>query len=91
MQDRLNAVLNALKTTIQKILNLQIKDKRLFDNAKIFYDGREMIISAFKNKTFPFHYEESRFEDEDENEIRDENELINRKELDRLIYLRERG
>ena len=50
-----------------------------------------MIISAFKNKTFPFYYEESRFEDEDENEIRDENELINRKELDRLIYLRERG
>ena len=37
----------------------------LLDNAKNFYDGREIIIIAFKNDTFPFYHdeEESRFKD----------------------------
>ena len=52
------------------------------DNAKRFYDGTEMIINAFENKMFPLyhdHHEENRFEDEDEDDIRDGNGLINYK------------
>ena len=41
-----------------------------------------MIINAFENKIFPLyhdHHEENRFEDEDEDDIRDGNGLINYK------------
>ena len=49
---------------------------------KNVYDGRNMIINAFKDKIFPF-YHESRFEDKDKDKdhIRDENGLINYKSL----------
>ena len=57
------------------------------NNVEKFYDGREIIINAFWNKTFPLNYEESDFEDKDD--ITDENNPINYKELDRLIYLKE--
>ena len=43
------------------------------DNAEKFYDGRDMIINAFKNKIFPIYHEENMFEVEDN--IRDENRL----------------
>ena len=58
------------------------------DDVKSFYDGRNMIINAFKDKTFSL-YHESRIEDKDD--IRDENGLINYQKLDRLIFLKERG
>ena len=58
------------------------------NNVEKFYDGREIIINVFWNKTFPLNYEESDFEDKDD--ITDENNPINYKELDRLIYLKER-
>ena len=56
-----------------------------------------MIINAFENTTFPFYPEESRFEDkdddddDDDDDIRDKNGLIDYKELDRLIFLKERN
>ena len=90
-EDEFNAVLNALKKYSPKNLEY-IKEKINFlDNVKNFYDGRNMIINAFKDKIFPF-YHESRFEDKDKDKdhIRDENGLINYKKLDSLIFLKER-
>ena len=51
-----------------------------------------MIINAFENIKFSFYPEESRFEDkDDDDDIRDKNGLIDYKELDRLIFLKERN
>ena len=49
-----------------------------------------MIINAFKNEIFPFYHEIRELEDKDKNDIRDENGLIDYKNLDRLISLKER-
>ena len=38
------------------------------DNAKNFYDGRELTVTSFKNKIFPLYYKKGDFEDEDEDE-----------------------
>ena len=54
------------------------------------YNGREVIINAFKNEISPFYLEKNEFEDEDKNNIRDKNGLIDYKKLDRLISLKER-
>ena len=54
------------------------------------YNGREVIINAFKNEISSFYLEKSEFEDEDKNTIRDKNGLIDYKKLDRLISLKER-
>ena len=52
-----------------------------------------MIINAFENITFPFYPKENRLEDkdDDDDDIRDKNGLIDYKELDRLIFLKERN
>ena len=87
-EDEFNAVLNTLKKYSPKNPE-HIKEKINFlDNVKSFYDGRNMIINAFKDKIFSL-YHESRVEDKDD--IRDENGLINYQKLDRLIFLKERG
>ena len=51
-----------------------------------------MIIKGFKNRIFPIHHhdEDSRFEDEDEEDIRDRNGLIDYETLDRLNDLKGR-
>ena len=49
-----------------------------------------MINNAFKNEIFPFYHEKRELEDKDKNDIRDENGLIDYKNLDRLISLKER-
>ena len=58
--------------------------KELLGNAKNFYKGREKIIEGFKNKIFPIYHDDeySRFEDNDENDIRNNNGLINYKKLE---------
>ena len=61
------------------------------DNAEKFFNGREIIINAFKNKIFPINCQERYFEDEDKDDIRDENNLINHKKLYRLISVKERN
>ena len=69
------------------------------NNAKNFYDGREMIISTFKDKIFALHAEYGYFEDDgvhrgDENEDADDlddlNETItkNDKIIDKKLFKR---
>ena len=41
------------------------------DNVEKFYDGREIIINEFKNKIFPLNYEESHFQNEDKDDVKD--------------------
>ena len=58
------------------------------------FDGRENIIEGFQNGIFLFHYDEvweekMRFEEKLQN-IRDENGLIDYKNLNRLIDLKDR-
>ena len=59
------------------------------NKAEKFYYGREMIINAFKNKIFAFYHGESRFEDEDEDDIKEENGFIDYESLNRVIFLKE--
>ena len=46
---------------------------------KMFLQWEKKIIEGFKNKRFPIYHdnEDSRFEDNDENDIIDNNGLIN--------------
>ena len=66
------AELVALERYRPRNSDYKTKREHLLNNAKKFYDGREMIINAFKDKIFPFNPEEglsksiSRDEDEDE-------------------------
>ena len=87
--DEFNAVLNALKNPKRPEY---IKEKsKSFRKCKWFYDGRNMIINAFKDKIFTL-YHESRLKDKDKGEdvIRDKNGLINCQKLDRLFFKRKR-
>ena len=57
---------------------------------KRFYNGREMIVEAVKNKIFPL-YCKKRFEDNDgDKNVRDENGLIDYKKVNRLISLKKK-
>ena len=38
---------------------------KLLDNSKTFYDGRKMIVNAFKNKIFLSYINKGLYEDED--------------------------
>ena len=60
---------------------------------RIFKRGEKKIIEEFKNKIFPIHYddENSRFKDNDENDIRDNIVLIDYEKLNRLINLKRRS
>ena len=89
MQNEFDSVVNALEEYSPKNLEYEKEKINLLNNAEKFYDGREMIINVFKNTTFPFQHDESRFEDEDEDDIKDKNSLTDYKKLDRLIFLKE--
>ena len=90
IQEEFNVVLSTLKKYKPKDSGYKKEKINLLDNAKRFYDGREMIINAFK-KILPLNYdEEEQSHFEDENKIRYENGLIDYKNLDRLISLKER-
>ena len=58
---------------------------------KIFTRGGEKIIEGFKNGIFKIYYDDGRFGDSDENDIRDNNGLIDYKNLNRLIDLKRRS
>ena len=75
----------------KKKINIEAKNK-LLNNAINFYKGREKVIEGFKNGIFSFPHddEDSRFEDNDENDIWDNNDLINYKKLERLFNVKER-
>ena len=68
---------------------INAKDK-LSNKAKTFYKGREKIIEGFKNEIFPFRSDDGRFEDNVENDTRGDNGLIDCKNLERLVLLKER-
>ena len=83
-------VLTALekyKPTDSEYKNKKIK---LLENVKRFYNGREIIINAFKNKIFPLCHEKNIFEDKGEDDIRNKNSLINYKKLERLTFSKRR-
>ena len=62
------------KYTPRSAVNIEDK-KNVLENAQNLYDGREMIVDAFKNKLFPLYsgnyYEEVR---EESSESKDEDE-----------------
>ena len=90
MKDEFTTLLGILKKYNPKNPEY-IKEKiHLLDNVEKSYDRREIIINAFKSKIFPLKYEQTHFEDEDKDVVRDENNLNNYKKLDRLISLKER-
>ena len=53
IQKEFNATINALNKYRPKKDKYSGGRKKLLINAKNFYDGRKMIINAFKNKIFP--------------------------------------
>ena len=67
-QDELVAVFNALEKYNPRKSDYVTARKNILRNAKNIYDGREMIINAFKNKLFPLSTEDV-FEDEHEDEF----------------------
>ena len=59
----------------------------------IFTRGEKKLLKGFKNKIFLIYYddEDSRFENGEENDIRDNNGLIDYEKLNRLINLKRRS
>ena len=53
MQDELYVVLCLLEDYLAKAPKYKEHKKNLLSNAKKCYDGREMIVNAFKNEIFP--------------------------------------
>ena len=81
-QDEFMTILNALDKYGPRIMWLIMwLQEKILINAKKFYDGRQMIINAFKDKIFPLSPDEgvkvdaSRGEDEDEDEFYTPREL----------------
>ena len=77
-QNEFDGVFGALsKYSTKKKIYIEAKNK-LLNNARNCYKGREKIIEGFQNGIFLFHHdnEDSRFQDNDENDIRDNNGLI---------------
>ena len=77
--------LEKYKSTKSEYIDEQLK---LLNNARKFYNGKEMIINAFKNDIFPFYHVKSEFEDENKNNIENENDFIDYKKFERLISLK---
>ena len=86
MQEEYIAVLTALEKCKPRDSEYKNKKLKLLENVKRFYNWREMIVNAFKNKIFPLYHKENMSEDKDEDYIRDKNGLINCKKLERLIF-----
>ena len=91
-QNEFHGVLGALSEYSAKERMYTKTKNKLLNNENNFYKGREKIIEGFKNRIFSFHHddEDSIFEDNDENDIRDNNGLIDYKKLERLINIKER-
>ena len=91
-QDEFTSVLNALSKYSQRDQKYIEAKNKLLDSAKNFYKGRKKIIEGLKNKIFPIYHddEDSRFEDNGENDIRDNNGLIDYKNLERIDNIKVR-
>ena len=57
MQDAYEVQFSALKKYKPKNFDYLTARKNLLNNAKKFFDGREIIINTFKNKIFPLRPE----------------------------------
>ena len=71
---------------------------KLLKNVKKIYEGREKIAEGFKNRIFPFNYDEAyeewmKFEKEEQeiSNIKNRNDLIDYKTLMRKIGFKERN
>ena len=74
-QDEFSAVIAVLKNYVPRDNKYVEAKNRLLNNVENFYKGREKIIEGFKNKIFPFCYDEeyeyrARVETEEEEESR---------------------
>ena len=84
IQDEFKARLDLLKKCNRRNPNYVTARKNLLTNAENLYDGKQMIIDAFKNKIFMFGVEEpedsgKRPDESDEDE--DENKFYTPKEV----------
>ena len=79
IQDVFNAVYAALEKYIPKKEPYIELRQELLINSKNFYDGRKLIIDAFKNKIFPMVPIDSS-EDEESSESEDDREPIIKEE-----------
>ena len=90
----LNGVLGALSEySAKKKEYIEAKNK-LLNKAKNFQKARKKNIEGVKNGIFPLNYdeiEEQEFRDKEENKIRNENGLIDYKNFNRLINLKNRN
>ena len=90
-QDEFDGVLGALSVYSAKKKEYTEAKNKLLNYKKKIYKGREKFIEGFKNKIFPIYHdhEDSRFEDNDENDIRDNNGLIDYKRFERPSNINE--
>ena len=58
-QDELNAVIGVLENYTPRTNKYIEAKNKLLNNVKTFYEGREKIIEEFKNRIFPFDYDEA--------------------------------
>ena len=58
IQDDFNVVFGALEKYKPRDPEHKKEKINLLDNAKTFYNGREMIINTFKNNIFSLNYDE---------------------------------
>ena len=80
-----------IQRNVQEIKKILRQKNKLLDNVKNFCKGRKNIIEGFKNKISPIYHddEDSRFENIDEDDIRNNNGLIDCKKVKILINIKE--
>ena len=86
-QDVFDGVIGGLRIYSTKRKDYSEAKNKLLNNAKKFYKGREKIIEGFKNGIFPLNCDaeekQTRYGEEEENNIRNENGLIDYERLER--------
>ena len=82
-QEECDSVLNALSKYPPKGKRCIEAKNNILDNAKNFYKERENVFEEFKNG----FDKDSKFKDDDENDIKNKNGLIDYEKLERLNIL----
>ena len=85
-QDEFMAIYNALDNYGAKKPKYTTAKNNILINAKNFYDGKEMVINAFKNKIFPLSPDDD-FSGEGRDEDESDEEFYNRRELETIPEL----
>ena len=96
-QEEFNAIIGVLDNYTSKNDEYIEAKNKLLKNVNNLYTGREKIIEGFKNRIFPFDYDEAweeqmRYEKEEEelNNIKNKNGLIDYRQLNRLTDVKKR-